>query len=424
MTRCDILAPLLVAELGVGMRHPEREVTEQKGGCFAVAIVLLSLLVIGTITGLIVWGLNANAPEPEVGEPAANRIGVYVESAFRTEGNAEITVFGEVRPRVQIDVVSEVSGRIIKVSPHFIEGGSFRSGEALITVEDRDYALAVSEAKARVAGRKLELEQSLADADVAKRQLVNEANPSDLALKKPQIIQARSALEASELALERALSDLSRTQISVPFDARVTATAVDEGQYVSIGRTVASVFSTDKAEVRLPLSNADIAALGVPIGYEAEDDLGLSVELVADVGGATRRWAGRLVRLDASLDSRTRSTFGTVEVQSPFDVVEGEMPMAPGLFVAAQIRGRALTDVIAIPAAGLRAGGRVFIMNDEDLLEVRNVVVAHATAEVAYLTSGIAEGDRIIISPIRNPVPGMALSPIEDAADPVQLSAG
>ena len=352
MTRCDILAPLLVAELGVGMRHPEREVTEQKGGCFAVAIVLLSLLLIGTITGLIVWGLNANAPEPEVGEPAANRIGVYVESAFRTEGNAEITVFGEVRPRVQIDVVSEVSGRIIKVSPHFIEGGSFRSGEALITVEDRDYALAVSEAKARVAGRKLELEQSLADADVAKRQLVNEANPSDLALKKPQIIQARSALEASELALERALSDLSRTQISVPFDARVTATAVDEGQYVSIGRTVASVFSTDKAEVRLPLSNADIAALGVPIGYEAEDDLGLSVELVADVGGATRRWAGRLVRLDASLDSRTRSTFGTVEVQSPFDVVEGEMPMAPGLFVAAQIRGRALTDVIAIPAAG------------------------------------------------------------------------
>ena len=82
MTRCDILAPLLVPKLGVGMRHPEREVTEQKGEFFAVAIVLLSLLLIGTITGLIVWELNANAPEPEVGEPATNRIGVYVESAF------------------------------------------------------------------------------------------------------------------------------------------------------------------------------------------------------------------------------------------------------------------------------------------------------------------------------------------------------
>ena len=69
MTRCDILAPLLEPELGVGMRHPEREVTEQKGGCFAVAIVLLSLVVIGAITVLIVWGLYANAPEPEVESP-------------------------------------------------------------------------------------------------------------------------------------------------------------------------------------------------------------------------------------------------------------------------------------------------------------------------------------------------------------------
>ena len=66
MTRCDILTPLLAPKLEVGMRHPDREVTEQKGGCFAVAIVLISLLVIGTITGLIVWGLIANAPEPEV----------------------------------------------------------------------------------------------------------------------------------------------------------------------------------------------------------------------------------------------------------------------------------------------------------------------------------------------------------------------
>ena len=63
-------------------------------------------------------------------------------------------------------------------------------------------------------------------------------------------------------------------------------------------------------------------------------------------------------------------------------------------------------------------------MSDDDLLEVRSVVVAHATANVAYLSSGVNEGDRIIVSPIRNPVAGMALSAIEEAAEPVQLSAG
>ena len=381
-------------------------------------------LVVILVTVLTVGGLVRNAPQPEVGEVEAVRIGVYTESAKRTAASAEVTVYGEVRPRVQIDVISEVAGRIIEVSPSFTEGGSILAGEPLLRIEPRDYIVAVSEAKARLAAREFELAQALADADVAKKQLANETNPSALALKLPQIAQARAALEAAEVGLERAESDLQRTEVSLPYDARITQTSVDEGQYLGLGRTIASVFSTDVAEVRLPFTDADIAALGVPIGYEAEEGEGLRVRLSADTAGATRQWLGRLVRLDASLDPRTRTTFGTVEVRNPFADSEGAMPMAPGLFVSAVIEGRSLSDVLAIPAAGLRAGGRVFIMNDDDLLEIRSVRVAHANSDIAYLSNGISEGDRVIVSPIRNPVPGMALSSIQEAADPVQLSAG
>ena len=385
---------------------------------------IIGPFVVVVVTLLVVIGLVRTAPEPEVGEAVTNRIGVYIERATRTGARAEVTVYGEVRPRVQIDVISEVSGRVTDVSSRFTEGGSVMAGDALLTIEDRDYVVAVSEARARLAARRLELEQALADADVARKQLAGEVNPSDLALRKPQIAQARAGVQAAELSLSRAESDLSRTKISLPFDARITQTMVDEGQYVGAGRTVASVFSTDVAEVRLPLTDADIAALGVPIGFEAPEGAGLPVQLSTDVAGATRRWSGQLVRLDASLDPRTRSTFGTVEVADPFDVADGDMPMAPGLFVAAEIEGRTLADVLAIPAAGLRAGGRVFIMNDDDVLEIRSVIVAHATARMAYLSSGVSEGDRVIVSPIRNPVEGMALSAIEEAAEPVQLSAG
>ncbi len=385
-------------------------------------------LVVMLLTVLTVGGLVRNAPQPEVGEAETVRIGVYTESAKRTAASAEVTVYGEVRPRVQIDVISEVAGRIIAVSPSFTEGGSILAGEPLLRIEPRDYIVAVSEAKARLAAREFELAQALADADVAKKQLANETNPSALALKLPQIAQARAALEAAEVGLQRAESDLQRTEVSLPFDARITQTSVDEGQYLGLGRTIASVFSTDVAEVRLPFTDADIAALGVPIGYEAEEGEGLRVRLSAESAGATtgatRQWLGRLVRLDASLDPRTRTTFGTVEVRNPFADSEGGMPMAPGLFVSAVIEGRSLSDVLAIPAAGLRAGGRVFIMNDDDLLEIRSVRVAHANSDIAYLSNGISEGDRVIVSPIRNPVPGMALSSIQEAADPVQLSAG
>ena len=102
---------------------------------------LIGPLVVAVITVLFASVLIVNKPQPEVGEAAVNRIGVYVERATRTV-RAEVTVYGEVRPRVQIDVISEVSGRVTSVSPRFIEGGSIGAGDALLTIEDRDYVLA------------------------------------------------------------------------------------------------------------------------------------------------------------------------------------------------------------------------------------------------------------------------------------------
>ena len=88
---------------------------------------LLGPFVVIVMTALVVTALISNKPEPEVGEAVVNRIGVYVERASRTGARAEVTVYGEVRPRVQIDVISEVSGRVTSVSPRFIEGGSILS---------------------------------------------------------------------------------------------------------------------------------------------------------------------------------------------------------------------------------------------------------------------------------------------------------
>ncbi|MGB1335218.1 MAG: hypothetical protein ACPG8D_04780, partial [Luminiphilus sp.] len=67
---------------------------------------LLGPFVVIVMTALVVTSLISNKPEPEVGEAAVNRIGVYVERATRTGARAEVTVYGEVRPRVQIDVIS------------------------------------------------------------------------------------------------------------------------------------------------------------------------------------------------------------------------------------------------------------------------------------------------------------------------------
>jgi multidrug efflux pump subunit AcrA (membrane-fusion protein) len=177
-------------------------------------------------------------------------------------------------------------------------------------------------------------------------------------------------------------------------------------------------------EVRLPLTDNQLGALGVPIGYRAPSGEGLAVDLTAKVAGEQRLWTGRVERLDAAIDPETRVIYATAVVNKPYDLTEApaQMPLAVGLFVEAAIAGRILTDTIAISSDGLRAGDRVFILDANGQLEIRAVEVIHSNTRETFLAGGIAEGEAVIISAIRNPIPGMALEPINAAPEAIVIA--
>ncbi len=369
-------------------------------------------IIVLAIGSAVLISLYTFAPEPNVEALPPAALSVFVETVQRADTQVSITARGEVRPRIAIDVVAQVGGRVESVAKNFIEGGKISAGGTLVTLEDDTYQLALADAQARLAARQLELAQALADADVARQQLIGEANASALALRKPQIVQARAAVMAAELATDKAKRDIERTRLQVPFDSRIASTQVDIGQYVGVGSSVARVFSVDVAEVRLSLSDRDLEGLGVPIGFFSERGQGLDAEFSARIGGEIRTWSGELRRLDAAINANTRTVFATAEVLMPFETGGSIMPMAPGLFVEARIKGRLLKDVAVIPVSALRAGNRVFLLRKDAKLEIRDVEVTHVGSERALVTAGISTGDKVIISAIRNPIQGMRLKAV------------
>lgn len=353
-------------------------------------------------------------PDPKVDVPRP--ISVEVLPALRATSRPTVVAYGEVRPDVRTQLVAQVGGRITAIAPSFIEGGAFAPGEVLLSIEDTDYRAAVDEQRARVAAARVDLEQALADAEVAKKQLAGQKDPSPLALKKPQVARAESSLKAAETALSLSETNLGRTQISLPFHGRVQSQSADLGQFVAPGKVLGTVFGTDAAEVRLAFTDNQLSALGIPIGFVGEGDDGLTTTLSAVVGGEMYQWHGRLTRLDAAIDATTRTVYGTVRVDNPYDVTVGpRMPLAVGLYVDAEVEGRLAFDAIQIAADGLRAGDEVFVLTGEGLLDVRQVKVLHRNRETVLLASGIEAGERVIVSAIRNPIRGMRLEAIDDA---------
>ena len=361
--------------------------------------------------------LEATKPEPEKKTEAVRPLSVYVQPAEQSDVSLLVTTQGEVRARTEVNLVAQVAGTIVAISTEFTEGGIVSPGVALIKIDDTDYKLALLQAQAVVAEAEVKVQEAVAIADVARKQLQHSENPSPFALKRPQVAQAKARLIAAKASLSQAELNLDRTQISLPFDGRVMKKNVDIGQYVSPGTSLGSAFSTNVVEVRVPLDDDELASLDLPIGFIADGNNPLMVNLKATVAGKEQYWQGELVRLDASVDSQTRTIYGQIEVKSPYkeNVSQNNMPLAVGLYVKAEIQGRKITDAIVIPRDGLRAGNNVFVINSEERLDVRKVHVVHSSEKIAIIGSGVQPDDRIIVSSIRNPIPGMRIAALENS---------
>ena len=189
-------------------------------------------------------------------------------------------------------------------------------------------------------------------------------------------------------------------------------TRVDIGQFIAPGTIIGRAFGTEVVEIRLSLNDAQLASLALPIGFTAKPGEGLPVALTARVAGQQQSWVGKLVRLDASIDPKTRLLYAIAEVSDPYgaNVSDKGMPLAVGLYVNAAIEGRELVDAVSIPSSALRAGGIVFLVTEAGRLEIRQVEVAHAGAQQIIIASGLDAGEQVVISAIRNPIKGMALA--------------
>ena len=229
------------------------------------------------IGGVILIGAVAVAasmvllrPEPASRPPLSLVPFALTAQVEAGEGAIPVYAAGTVRPRAEVDVTAEVSGKVVWVDPAFQSSGRVREGQALFRIEDTDYRNRVQQARANVALQRVEVLKVEEEAIVARSQYErfrerqgNEANsdaPSPLALWEPQLQAARRALERDGAVLREAALNLTRTEIRAPFDGIVRSESVDVGQFVAAGQSVGRLYASGSVEVIVPLSD-DAAAL-------------------------------------------------------------------------------------------------------------------------------------------------------------------
>jgi RND family efflux transporter MFP subunit len=363
--------------------------------------------------------MMATAPKPDEKDDAPHPPAVQFAVAQARPTTISIAVQGEARPSTEASLAAQVAGRIVWASPKFEEGGAFAEGETIARVEAADYELAVVRSRAQVAQAEEALAREEAEGELARQDwaALGRGDPPPLAVRAPQLAQARAALASAQASLRSAQLDLSRTHIKAPFTGRIRERRANVGDYVAPGAPVTVMFSTAAMQVRVPLTDADLASMRLPVGFAASAaNPGPTARITNVTGGRMREWQGRLVRVDANIDARTRLVYGIVEVRDPFNPRLGA-PLAPGMFVSARLEGAGRETMVAAPRSALKRNEFVYVVKPDNTIDVRRVRAAQTTADEVMFREGVADGERVVVSVLTSPRQGMAVTPINRAGE-------
>jgi len=377
---------------------------------------IISPILVLVVSIGIVQALGAAKPEPEKKEEEQRLISLYVDEVTSDTVTISVQTQGEVRPKTEIDLIPQVSGRIIGISESFAEGAEFGPGETLIKIDDTNYKLAVVRAQARVAEAEVAVQRELANAKIKREHWLDKRNsgePTPYALNKPQVMEAEAKLLSAESDLKEAQLNVARTEITVPFLGRVREKNVGIGQYVTAGTKLGRVFSTDTVEILLPLTDSQLAELNLPMGFMADAFNAPAVIFSAKVGNREHTWNGRIVRTHASVDQQTRLIYAIAEVDDPYGLgANNGAPIAVGMFVHADIAGVNSQSAMVLPRLALRNTNKVYVINDENRLEIRTVEVLSTSDDIVLVSNGLNVGDRVVTSTIPAAVDGMEVRAI------------
>ena len=406
--------------------------------------VLLPLFVLGCAVAGAVWFIKTKpAPKKQKNQETAS----VVETLVAASGSHAVTVLamGTVEPVEAITLQSEVTGLIVWKHPNLVSGGRVRKGETLLRVDPRNYEAVVKQQQAALEKTQVDYELELSRSEVAAeewrmmaaggrspsfslrategrqesgddeggaRDETVAARSRTLALREPQLRAAEVAVQAASNALFKAGLDVERTQVAAPFNAVVLDEFVDRGQLVSSQTRLAELAGTDAFRVEASLPVRDLQWMKWP-----DDDGagGPAATVLHDIGNAEPlRFDGVVTRVLSSVDGAAHMARILVRVQDPLRLTalrpgKRQMALLSGAYVQVLIKGVTLDGLVELPGSVIREGSRIWVINADSRLEIRDVEVMWRQGGRAFVKRGIRDGERIVSSHIPAPIPGMQL---------------
>lgn len=296
---------------------------------------------------------------------------------------------GTVQASLTIGIHSQVDGKLEQVL--FTEGQQVKKGDVLARIDPRLYKAALDQAKARRAqdvAQLISAQKDLERFNTLARNSFQSQQSIDQQVAK--VDQLKATIESDDAQIETAQTQLDYTSIVAPSDGRVGVRLVDPGNIVhaSDAGALATLVLTQPSAVMFALPAQSLDAVRDAMTR------GPVVVRAFDQDNRVELAQGHLLLIDNAIDQAT----ATIRLKAMFTNTDSRL--WPGQFVNARILLETRADALTIPSAAIQRGPKglfVWLVNDENMVEPRKVVLGPATETEAIVVSGLVATDRVVV---------------------------
>jgi RND family efflux transporter MFP subunit len=376
--------------------------------------ILLSVMIVTGAVAIYHHQINTSPRAGRMKPPRQAKL-VQVIPVLKEGCTTTVKGNGLVMPAQQVTLHPQVIGKIVEVSPDVVPGGYVQAGQKLMVIDHRDYEIQVRQRQSEVARAVKDLKVEQGNQAVAEQEykILDEVitdEDRELVLREPHLLSAQAARESAQAALEKAKLDLARCDIIAPFNAVIQQKHTDLGASVTTNSELVTLIGTDEAWIEAKVFANQLKWLDIP---KRNGDSGANVTIHNNgVWGEDRFRTGRVLCLLGEVETQGRLARLLVTVDDPF-CLKPQNHNLPHLlmdsYISAEIEGRTLSDVFPIRRSHLRDNDTVWIMDDDGLLEIRQVKVVFRGPDRVYVDEGLAENEKLVVTDIAAPVAGMPL---------------
>jgi len=311
-----------------------------------------------------------------------------------SEVDTRIITFGRVESSHPIDLIAEVSGRILPGRVPLKAGQDFRKGTLLFRIEDSEARLALKSQKSNflkeLATILPDLKIDFADAYPQWNAYFESIDIDEILPKMPayktdkeKTFLATKNIFSSYFNIKRAETSLRKHLVYAPFTGSFSDVLFEPGAYVNPGNKIGRIIRSGKLELKVPVETSDIKWIskGSKAVVSTEDDL--------------MAWEGKVLRIGEVVNQTTQA------IDVMIEILPNENKVYDGLYLKAVIPGETVPNVMEIDRSAVYNGSQVYTVESDSILKIQNINV-HRLNSKTVVFNGLDEGAKLVIEPLIN----------------------